>query len=66
MASSRSRDSMYLQYGTFLDYNSMIVCLNPKPLPEYCVLILCPVRVPHIEQFNPALVAMAGTQILME
>lgn len=66
MASSRSRDSIYMLYGIFLHHNSTTVCLNPKPLLEYCALILPSERVSHIEPLNPALVAMAGTQILME
>lgn len=65
MASSRAKGSIYLLYGNFLHYNSMIVCLNPKPLSAYCTLILCPTKEFHI-QLHPALVVMGGGQIIME
>lgn len=65
MASSRARGSIYLLYGKFLRYNSMIVYLNPKPLPEYCTLILCPAKEFHAVLY-PALVVLGGAQIIME
>lgn len=65
MASSRARGSIYLLYGKFLHYNSMIVYLNPNPLPEYCALIFCPAKEFHT-QLYPALVLMGGAQIIME